>query len=79
MDIENESAGRKLFRIILVLVLLLIGTGIGVWQVFFTPYTPSTPIYCLLVVAVWAICITGGKNMIKDYKEARKKEKEGKK
>ena len=78
MDIENESTGRKLFRILLVLALLLGGTGIGVYQVFFAPYTPSTPIYCLLVVAAWAVCISGGKTMIKDYLEARKRKKEGK-
>ena len=79
MDIKNESSTKKLLRIILVAILLLVGTGLGINMLFFSPYQPMSVIYMVLVVAVWILCITGGKTMIGDYIQTRKKEKEAKK
>lgn len=79
MDVKNESSTKKLLRIILVAILLLVGTGIGINMLFFSPYQPMSVIYMVLVVAVWIICITGGRTMIWDYIQTRKKEKEAKK
>lgn len=76
MDIKNESSTRKLLRILLVAILLLVGTGIGINLLFFTPYQPLSVIYAVLMVAVWIICITGGKGMVRDYLDARKREKD---
>lgn len=79
MDVKNESSTKKLLRIILVAILLLVGTGIGINMLFFSPYQPMSVIYMVLVVAVWIICIIGGRTMIGDYIQTRKKEKEAKK
>ena len=79
MDVKNESSTKKLLRIILVAILLLVGTGLGINMLFFSPYQPMSVIYMVLVVAVWIICIIGGRTMIWDYIQTRKKEKEAKK